>query len=168
LPERNRCGAIANCCRFPRMLRLFHSVKAGRHCFEQRDSATKSGYETFGSKTNHRIQHKVLRPAAWPLPYPWRNILARLSWPFRVQATPVARTPHTPLGLASKRTSSCRATLLTRTSLNVASSEHMSLSLTASSPIAAPRLPGAKRQKAGSTCPRSKSHIALKEKRRLV
>src|SRR5438552_32002 len=113
------------------MLRLFHSVKAGYRCFEQRDSATKSGYETFGSKTNHRIQPKVLRRAAWPLPYPWRNILARPSWPFRVQATPVARSPHTPLGLGSKLTSLCHGTLLTRTSLNVASSAHMSLSLTA-------------------------------------
>src|SRR5438874_5098924 len=146
----------------------FHSVKARRHCFGLHDSVVRLGYETSGSKTNHRIQQKVLRRAAWPLPYPWRNILARPSSPFPAQAMPAAHLPHTPLVLVSKRISSCRATLHTRTSSNAASSERTSLSLTASSQIAAPRLPGAKRQKAGSTCPRSKSHIASKEKRRLV
>jgi hypothetical protein len=73
-------------------------------------------------------------------------------------------SPRTPLGPVSKRTSSCRETLRVPTSSSAASLERKSRSLTASSPSAARKLPGAKTPKAGSICRRSRNGIASREK----
>ena len=91
-------------------------------------------------------------------------ILAPPSSLFLVRVTPVERSPRTPLGPVSKRTSSCRETLRAPTSSSAASLERKSRSLTASSPSAARKLPGAKTPKAGSICRRSRNGIASREK----
>ena len=71
---RNRCGVIAKCCRSPMVLSRFHSARAG-HRYSGREIWSRGGaIRASGLKTNRKIRRRVSKPAAWLLPYRWRNI----------------------------------------------------------------------------------------------